>query len=530
MARILIVGGGLAGLYAALKLAPLPVTLVTAPPITKGSSSAWAQGGIAAALGAEDSLEDHIFDTINAGGALVKANIVRKMVTDAPARIADLAAMGVPFDRGSEGEFSLGREGAHSFNRIVKVTGDRAGAAIMNTIKKQVLNTPSINVIEGFAAYDLVMLGHGDFKLSFAPIGDTQTEHLAIVADHVILATGGIGGLYAVTTNPVEARGEGMALAAKAGALITDTEFVQFHPTAFDLGRDPAPLATEALRGEGAVLVNELGARFMVDVHPLAELAPRDILARAIHGQILSGHKVFLDAREAIGDKFKDEFPTVFKTCVSAGINPLTDVLPVAPAAHYHMGGVEVDEYGQSSLSGLWVSGELACTGVHGSNRLASNSLLETLFLSNAIAERIKTDSSANGNGARIEPRPFAHDQGVSLGSAREIEVLRKTMTNKVGVVRNEQDLADGLDQIKELEAECRNPQFSNISLAARLIIEGALARTESRGAHYREDYPDKDERQAAHRKWKFDAEKNVIFEIVAFDSSPLSNQLNAPI
>jgi len=513
MPRILIVGGGLAGLYAALKLAPLPVTLVSAPPITKGSSSAWAQGGIAAALGPDDSLEDHIADTVAAGGVLVKASVARKMVEDAPARIDDLAGFGVPFDRTEDGDYLLGREGAHSHNRIVRVSGDRAGAAIMDAIKSRVRACGSIDVLEGYAAYDLEVTSQGEKIVRFAPVKDPRQPHLRIAADHAILATGGIGGLYAVTTNPREARGEGLAMAARAGALLSDIEFVQFHPTGLDVGIDPAPLASEALRGEGAFLINDAGDRFMTSVHALAELAPRDIVARAIHAQIKQGHRVFLDARAAIGQAFPSAFPTVYAACRSAGLDPVSEPMPVAPAAHYHMGGIDVDETGQTSIEGLWASGELACTGIHGANRLASNSLLETLYLSNGIAERIKSQTNGR-NGTAIAPQQCQSPEGFTGLSAPAMARLRRTMALDAGVVRTAAGLEAGLaalHALHDLAGPAAPSYMSNAVLAARLIVSAALARTESRGAHFREDHPLTDPAQAHQQMVRYNGATDSI-------------------
>src|SRR3954452_13820671 len=305
----LILGAGLAGLFTALKLAPFPATVIAGARPGYSGSSAWAQGGIAAAVGEDDSWQEHAADTIAAGAGLCDAEIVNLVAREAPSRIEDLVALGAPFDRKPDGSLALGREAAHSAARIVHVTGDRAGAEVSRVLAERALATPSITLCEGFHAIELAM-ENGRVAGVFARHGaGAETKLVLFRSDAVIFATGGIGALYAVTTNPLESRGEGLGMAARAGALIADAEFVQFHPTAIAVGRDPAPLATEALRGEGAVLVNQSGERFMQAIHKDAELAPRDVVARAIHRQIVSGQKVFLDCREAIGADFADHFP-----------------------------------------------------------------------------------------------------------------------------------------------------------------------------------------------------------------------------
>ena len=374
---IVIVGAGLAGLYTALKLAPLPVTIVAAAPLGEGASSVWAQGGIAAAVGEGDTAQSHAHDTIVAGAGIVDEDVARTVAEEAGDRVRDLLRYGVPFDRDLEGHFVLSREAAHSAKRIVRVSGDRAGAAIMQALIAAARATPSIRVLTGHEAEDLVIENGRVVGVRLAR-GETrgQGTYELIPASAVVLATGGVGGLYAVTTNPAYARGEAIAFAARAGAVIADPEFVQFHPTAIDIGADPAPLATEALRGEGALLVNKAGERFMLRHHPDAELAPRDIVARGVFEEIIAGRGAFLDCRKAIGDRFATAYPTVFAHCKSAGIDPVTELIPVAPAAHYHMGGIATDMHGRSSVEGLWAAGEVASTGLHGANRLASNSLL----------------------------------------------------------------------------------------------------------------------------------------------------------
>src|SRR5579859_7015877 len=327
----LILGAGIAGLFTALKLAPMPSIVLAGTRPGLSGSSAWAQGGIAAAMGESDSWQSHAQDTMIAGAGLCDPAVVNLVAQEAPARIQDLIGYGAPFDRNGDGSLALGREAAHSLPRIVHVKGDGAGAAISATLAARAGETNCITVLEGFHAVELAM-ENGRVTGIFARSGLGVDARLILFrAPAVIFATGGLGALYAVTTNPLEARGEGLGMAARAGAVIADPEFVQFHPTAIAIGKDPAPLATEALRGEGAVLVNDRGERFMANVHKDGELAPRDIVARAIHRQIVSGRKVYLDCTKAIGAGFADHFPTVNGACLAAGIDPSVTPIPVAP-------------------------------------------------------------------------------------------------------------------------------------------------------------------------------------------------------
>jgi L-aspartate oxidase len=309
---------------------------------------------------------------------------------------------------------------------------------------------------------------------------------VTIASRAVVLATGGIGHLYAVTTNPAEASGLGLAIAARAGAVIADPEFVQFHPTAIMVGRDPAPLATEALRGEGATLINDRGERFMPALHPLAELAPRDIVARGVFAEIAAGHGAFLDATTALGARFAEKFPTVYASCIAAGIDPAKQPIPVAPAAHYHMGGIAVDTYGRTSLKGLWAGGEVSSTGAHGANRLASNSLLEAVVYAARIAGDIEGHSIAAP--ARL-PAASADKRNSVMAPLAEAN-LRAMMTSHVGVIRDGERLAEAVRTFAAIERESSNVALRNMATTALLVAAAAWARRESRGAHYRIDYP----------------------------------------
>ncbi|PTW62203.1 L-aspartate oxidase [Breoghania corrubedonensis] len=488
---VIVLGGGLAGLFCALKLSPRPVTVLTAAPIGEGASSAWAQGGIAAAVSEGDTAEAHANDTIAVGGGICDEDIVRAMTGEAAERIADLLSYGVPFDKDLEGRLRLSREAAHSQRRVVRVGGDRAGRAIMDAVVATVRNTPSIRVIEGFTGESLIM--ETGTVSGIVARRNADGRRFSFSARAVVLASGGTGHLYEVTTNPPEACGQGIAMAARAGAVIADAEFVQFHPTAIDIGRDPAPLATEALRGEGSRLINRAGERFMEAAHPLKELAPRDIVARAIHREVAAGRGAFLDTREAVGTAFPERYPTVNGSCREAGIDPVREPIPVRPAAHYHMGGVWTDERGRTSLDGLWAAGEVSSTGAHGANRLASNSLLEAVVFAARIAEDVARVVPA---GAAPQWRALPAIDGQADASdtdAATIARLRRTMAEKVGVVRDGAGLRAALSEIAALSAECDGIDCANMIVTARLIAAAAYARLESRGAHCRSDFPHED-------------------------------------
>jgi L-aspartate oxidase len=486
--NVVVVGAGLAGLFTALKLAPLPVTVVSAARFGEGASSLWAQAGIAAAVAEGDSPDQHAADTIRAGAGIVDQKIAHLLAREARDRLEDLLRYGVPFDKDLEGRFSLGREAAHGRNRILHVKGDTAGRAIMAALIEAVRRTPSITVLEGFAASDLVVREGRIKGVELTADG----RSFILPARAVVLATGGAGQLYAITTNPREARGEGIAIAARAGTVIADAEFVQFHPTAIDIGRDPAPLATEALRGEGALLINARGERFMRAVHEDAELGPRDVVARAVYREVASGRGAFLDCRP-LGARLKDHFPTVYTACTGAGIDPVREPIPVAPAAHYHMGGILTDARGRSTVDGLWACGEVASTGAHGANRLASNSLLEAVVFGARVAKDIAGAVAARPAAVlKVEPRTQV---GISEGAGKIEQQLRAAMSAGAGVIRDEVSLRHALAEICELEREnAGDRRVANMLATAKLISAAALARKESRGAHFRSDYPTPDE------------------------------------
>jgi L-aspartate oxidase len=478
--EVLIVGAGLAGLFTALKMSG-PVTVLTTSPLGVGASSVWAQGGVAAAIGPDDAPELHAQDTMEAGAGIVDPKIARLIASEAGARIDDLSRLGVPFDRDANGRYVLGKEAAHGRNRIVRVKGDRAGSAIMAALVDAVRATSRIRVLEGFRAFELIVQdGRAAGVWASAASDNTVT---AVRAGSVVFALGGAGGLYAVTTNPPQAAGHALAMAARAGALIADPEFVQFHPTALDVGLDPAPLATEALRGEGAILVNDRGERFMLAIHPDAELAPRDVVARGNFREIKAGRRVFLDARKAVGARFADAFPTVFAACQKAGIDPSCELIPVAPAAHYHMGGIKTDVHGRTSLAGLWAVGECAGTGAHGANRLASNSLLEAIVFGARAADDLATHSAPAGTKA-------LHNAPAKPSWPGDLKPLRRTMTMNVGLERDARGLATALAFIRKTIATAHGDSvLRNMATAALLVAAAAYQRTESRGGHYRSDY-----------------------------------------
>lgn len=483
---VLVLGAGLAGLSAALAAAPRRALVVSPAPLGEGCASAWAQGGVAVALGADDSPALHAADTEAAGAGLVDPAAARVLTEAGPDAVRALAALGAPFDRDAAGGFVQSLEAAHGRARVARVGGDTAGREIMRAVAAAALAAPSVTVWSGARARRLLQDAAGRVR---GALLERDGRLVEVTASAVALATGGAGGLYAQTTDPSAVRGEGLGLAALAGAVVADPEFVQFHPTAIDIGADPAPLATEALRGEGARLVDAHGRAFMAGYDPRGDLAPRDVVARAIHAERAAGRGAYLDCRQAVGAEFPHAFPTVYAACMAAGLDPRTAPIPVAPAAHYHMGGVEADLDGATSLPGLWAAGEVASTGVHGANRLASNSLLEAAVFG-ARAGRAAAAARDPGTAPlRAAPAP-------DLPHAA-LQRLRLAMSRDAGVVRDAAGLSRLLREIDALEvAHGRAPTLA----AARLIAQAALDRRESRGGHHRRDWPSTDAEPARTR------------------------------
>jgi L-aspartate oxidase len=490
--RFLVIGSGVAGLHTAWRASEHGDVFVLTKRTLFDSATAYAQGGIAAALGAGDSAELHRLDTLAAGAALCDAAAVEVLVAEGPQRVRELASIGARFDTDTAGRLSLGKEAAHSRKRIVHANGDQTGAEVARTLIERVRNTPNITVLESARALDLVII-NGRCAGVKASVSGRAVE---IVADATVLATGGCGQLYRHTTNPEVATGDGFAIAHRAGARLADMEFVQFHPTALDTPENPLQLISEAVRGEGATLVNDRGVRFMTRRHRLAELAPRDIVAREIFRERQGGSSVWLDARK-IARTFARRFPGIFAICRARGIDPRKDRIPVTPAAHYMMGGVVTDLAGRSSIERLYACGEVSCTGVHGANRLASNSLLEGLV----FAERVARDIVASprlGRVPRLAPWtvPLLRDRGAAQVA---VDSIRQLMWDHAGIDRNSKGLRHCIERLEDIAS--RLPpgatEEQNMVDTAHLIAEAALMRKESRGGHFRRDFP------REKRKWR---------------------------
>jgi len=489
--RFLVVGSGVAGLHTAWRASADGDVMVLTKRSLFDSATAYAQGGIAAALGAGDSPELHRQDTLAAGAALCDAKAVEVLVEEGPARVRELATAGAHFDLEPGGNFKLGREAAHSRRRIVHAHGDQTGAEVARTLIKRVKESENIEVLEKARILDLIVQNGVACGVRATVAG----KPVEIIADATVLATGGCGQVYRYTTNPQVATGDGYAIAHRAGATLADMEFVQFHPTALDTPENPLQLISEAVRGEGAVLLNEDGERFMLKRHKLAELAPRDVVAREIFRERGGGKRVFLDAR-MLGRTFEKRFPGIFAICRARGVDPANDLIPVTPAAHYMMGGIVTDLRGRASLNRLYACGEVARTGVHGANRLASNSLLEGLVFAERVArDMIQVKKLPTPPRKKTWSAPALRDRGAAQVAA---DTIRQVMWDHCGIDRSAKGLRLGLARLAELES--RLPvgatEEMNMVQTARLIADAALLRKESRGGHYRSDFP------RAKRKW----------------------------
>ncbi len=474
-----IVGAGLAGLMTAIELAPTPCLVLSAGPVTTGTSTGWAQGGVAAALGPDDSPDLHTADTLAAGAGLCERPVVDAVTHAARAAIERMAEVGARFDRLPDGSFVLGLEGAHSRRRIVHAQGDGTGAELLRACVDKARALDSVTLWDNSWGVEILV---ADGRVAGVRV-EQPDRSVLVHTDRVVLATGGVGGLFQHTTNPLSSRGAGLALAARAGAVLRDVELVQFHPTALDVGLDPMPLVSEAVRGEGAILVDEAGDRIIDD-----PLSARDVVSRAEWAALASGRRVLLDAREHPGADFERRFPGIWRICADAGLDPRVDLLPVRPAAHYHMGGVLVDAAGRSTVPGLYAVGEVASTGLHGANRLASNSLLEAIVCARRVAADLRSGTVGPplpGQRAPHAPRAIGLPAR-RASAASDVAEVRRIASTHLGVLRDEAGLTEALRLLR--------PHLAlDEALVAFMMASCALARRESRGGHARTDYTDLD-------------------------------------
>ena len=513
---VIVIGSGVSGLMTAISLYPRKVTLISKKKLGEASSSAWAQGGIAAAIGKDDSPHIHFQDTINASSGLNEERVVKFLTENAVDVVYYLENIGVKFDKDKTNNFIFSKEAAHSRRRVVKINGDNSGKEIIKILVQKIKSLNNVTILENVTIDEIIAENEKIVGLIGRHIGENIVDNFTFFkAPHVVLATGGLGSIYEHTTNPRDIYGEGIAMAARAGASLIDMEFVQFHPTGLDIGLDPTPLLTEAIRGDGAKFIDENDNYFMESVHPEKDLAPRDIVSREIQKLKDMGHSTFLDCRHFNEKKMQESFPTAYNYLKKANIDFTKEKIPITPSAHYHMGGVFVNDSGRTSIEGLWACGEVSSTGAHGANRLASNSLLEAFVFGKKIAENINNSITST-----IKERKFNFEQYLpkektssKIRAKKYIWQLRCTMQDLVGVYRNEQKLQKALIEIDRIEREARDlsAKLKDMVLISRLITYAALQRKESRGAHFRSDYPNKSKDFLFRKKFILKDMKNFL-------------------
>jgi L-aspartate oxidase len=554
---VVVVGSGIAGLTTALRIAAGPAAdpktgavadpkagsglrvLVVTKDVLAAGSTRWAQGGIAAALGPDDSAEAHLQDTLVAGVGICDVEAVRVLVDEGPQAVRELIELGTRFDRSSTGELSLTREGGHHADRIAHAGGDATGAEIARALVAAVLSTPGIEVIEHALVLDLLPTATGGVgAVTLHVMGEGQLDGVgAVRARAFVLATGGIGQVYAATTNPPVSTGDGVAAALRAGAVVRDLEFVQFHPTVLWLGGNAAgqqPLVSEAVRGEGAVLLDDQGVRFMQGQHELADLAPRDVVAKAILRQMreTGAEHVWLDARHFGAEKWRVRFPTILATLTSLGLDPVSDLIPVAPACHYASGGIATDLAGRTSVAGLYACGEAACTGVHGANRLASNSLLEGLVFGRRIAADVL--STVPAGAPLLDLGIDVRSSGIAAAGIRRS--LQQEMSTDAGVIRDAAGLARAAGSLQKLAAQRSSDprteswEATNLLTVASALVAAASRRTETRGAHWREDCPERDDQHwCGHLDLRLGPDGTISTDFIPTSTSTINTHGDRP-